>query len=380
MANLVPVNPDIITWARSYHNLTLEELADKTKIHVNQIAKWEAGETKPTLTQARKLASVLRLPFAYLFLSERPTLETPLPDLRTRHAHTTVSPNFREILYRTFDRYDWYKEYLQENDALDPLPFVGSFTTSDDPLLVAADIRKTLAITPAMRHAVAPWIGYLKALCSNAEDVGILVMRSSEVRPGTRQKLLPDEFQGFVITDKFAPVVFVNSRDYVGAQIFTLAHELAHIWIGQSGIVDPDEAEVPEPKKDSESFCNAVAADVLVPKAEFISAWEKHLHSTAALVKEFKVSEIVLLRRAFELNLINRNEFFPRLQQLKEDVAEAKRGFGRSTHPDRIATQHSTRFMDAVIQDTRIGGTLFRDGARLLSMTLPTFMRVVEGK
>jgi Zn-dependent peptidase ImmA (M78 family) len=183
-----------------------------------------------------------------------------------------------------------------------------------------------------------------------------------------------------VITDKFAPVVFINGRDYIGAQIFTLAHELAHIWIGQSGIIDPDEAEVPEPHKDTESFCNAVATEVLVPKAEFIPAWETHRHSTSSLVKEFKVSEIVLLRRAFELNLITRDEFFPRLQQLKEESKEGKRGFGRSTHPDRIATQHSAIFMDAVIQDTRVGGTLIRDGARLLSMTVPTFVRVIEGR
>src|SRR5215510_3991051 len=119
MANFAPVNPEIIIWARNYHNLSQEALADKADVHVNQIIKWEDAQTKPTFNQAKKLASVLNLPFGYLFLSEPPTLETPLPDLRRRTTRPlTISPNFRDMLYAAFDRFDWYKEYLEANDAL----------------------------------------------------------------------------------------------------------------------------------------------------------------------------------------------------------------------------------------------------------------------
>jgi Zn-dependent peptidase ImmA (M78 family)/DNA-binding XRE family transcriptional regulator len=380
MANFVPVNPDIIAWARDYHDLTQQQLADKAGVHVNQIISWEDDKTKPTFNQAKKLANVLNLPFVYLFLSDPPDLETPLPDLRTRHGRSTkVSPNFRAILYETFDRYEWYREYLEENEALRPLPFVGSFTINDDPLRIAANIRDVLKITSSTREGVDTWSAYLKALSAKVEAARILVMRSSLVGKGTNLKLSADEFQGFVITDKYAPVVFINGRDFIGAQTFTLAHELAHIWIGQSGIVDPDETQVSVPQRDTESFCNLIATEVLVPKAEFVPLWERYSHSTPRLAKEFRVSEIVVLRRAFELNLITSDEFFPRWQKLK-DAAHTGATFGRSTHLERIATRHSPLFMDAIIKDTRTGGTLFRDGARLLSMTVPTFSKMIEGR
>lgn len=380
MASTVPVNPEIITWARTYHDLTQEQLAEKVGVHVNQIVKWEDDKTQPTFNQAKTLANVLHLPFGYLFLSDIPELETPLPDLRTRHGRApSVSPNFRAILYETFDRYDWYREYLQEKEALSPLPFVGAFTRNDDPLAIAANIRTVLAITPETRDAVDTWIAYLKALSSKVERARVLVMRSSVVGKGTNRKLLADEFQGFVIADKSAPVIFINGSDYVAAQIFTLAHELAHLWIGQGGIVDPDETEVSKPIQDTESFCNSIATEVLVPQSEFVPLWNEHAHSTARLAIEFRVSEIVVLRRAFELNLITGDEFFPRWQYLKS-IARQRGGFGRSTHYERIATRHSPLFMDAVIKDTRTGGTLFRDGARLLSMTVPTFTKMIEGR
>lgn len=380
MPSTVPVNPEIITWARNYHSLTQQQLADKVGVHLNQIVKWEDDKTQPTLNQAKQLANTLRLPFVYLFLTDPPDLETPLPDLRTRGTQPiTVSPNFREMLYETFDRFEWYREYLEETGALRSLSFVGSFTEKDEPLQIAADIRRVLSITPETRESAKSWNAYLKDLCNKAEGVGVLVMRSSLVGKGTNRKLNADEFQGFVIADQYAPVVFINAADYIAAQTFTLAHELAHVWIGKAGIVDPDESEVLTPKQNVESFCNAIATEVLVPRSEFLSLWTASGGSTAELAEAFRVSEIVCLRRAFELNLITGDEFWPRWRQLK-GAARERSGFGLSTHLEKIATRHSPVFMDAIITDTRTGGTPIRDGARLLSMTLPKFTEMIEGR
>jgi Zn-dependent peptidase ImmA (M78 family)/DNA-binding XRE family transcriptional regulator len=380
MADFVPINPDILIWAREYHDLTKQELADKIKFHVNQIDNWESGKTKPTFKQAKKISSTLHIPFFYLLLSNPPVLETPLPDLRTRTDHALkVSPNFRDILYAVFDRFDWYKEYLEANDSVRRLAFVGSATINDNPLKVSSSIRNTLGINVNTRREVSTWSGYLKRLSRKAEAAGILVMRSSVVGKGTRRALSVDEFQGFVITDPYSPLIFINSRDFVVAQTFTLAHELAHVWVGASGILNADESEVPEPHADVESFCNSVAAELLVPAVELQPLWIAQHGSTAKLAEEFWVSEIVVLRRAYELQLISSDEFFPRLQALKKERG-SKKGFGRSEHIERIATQHSEMFTDAVIKDTRSGGTLFRDAAELLSMTVPTFMGVIDGR
>src|SRR5688572_2665865 len=130
-------------------------------------------------------------------------------------------------------------------------------------------------VTPALRHEAKSWSDYASKLSANAEEAGVLVMRSSVVGHATKKKVSKKEFQGFAIADSLAPLVFVNSDDFKSAQIFTLAHELAHIWIGASAISNPDPVDVaknlPASVNKTELFCNRVAAEVLVPEAEFLT-------------------------------------------------------------------------------------------------------------
>jgi Zn-dependent peptidase ImmA (M78 family)/DNA-binding XRE family transcriptional regulator len=380
MANVANITPKVLEWARKYNDLTRSDLADKIRVHENQITKWETGKTKPTFNQATELAHALHIPFGYLFLTSPPNLETPLPDLRTRRDRRLlkISPVLREVMYGAFDRYEWYREYVSEYGQ-GKLPFVGRFTTNDSPKDVAASIRKILDIDPTEREQLTTHSKYLALLTERAEAAGILVMRSSVVGNDTRRGLSPGEFQGFVITDDIAPVIFINGADFIGAEIFTLAHELAHIWIGTSGISNPNEAEVNATDHASvESFCNNVAVEVLVPEAEFLEAWEKHPKEFYQLARYFKVSTLVIERRAYELDKIGSGDFFSMLQSSTANRKPRPKG-GRGDYLANVATRHSPTVMDSVIKDVRAGGTLMRDGARLLNMGLPTFARVVEG-
>lgn len=379
MANFARITPKILVWARKLNNLSRSELADKIHVNEKQIIKWEGGKTKPTFKQATDLAKTLNLPFGYLFLSEPPPLEKPLPDLRTRGdlplAH--LSLGLRDVIYGVLDIQDWYREYRLEYDA-QKLPFVGTFSTAHTPQAVAENIRATLSLTPDLRESVKTLSKYLTALTEHAESVGVLVMHSSVVGNDNQRPLSADEFQGFVATDPLAPIIFINSRDYVAARIFTLTHELAHIWIGRSGILEVDEAEIPGQKTDVESFCNAVAAETLVPASEFAPAFDAYGGSLADLSNYFRVSRLVILRRAFELGHIERQEFFSRVAGLRTIREKQKKPGGRPVYLDNVGARHSFTFMDSVIKDVRVGGTLIRDAARLLHMRTPTFNRIVE--
>ena len=379
MPNIANVTPEIIKWARNLHNLTRSELAEKASVHENQIAKWETGKTKPTIIQAQNLASQLRIPFGYLFLSEPPTLEDPLPDLRTRKDRKLKGLSFeaREVLYGVLDIQDWYREYRLEYDR-EKLPFVAKFGVNDNPRVVAADIRETLSINVELRANARTLNAYLTALSERAEAKGILVMQSGIVGNNQSRPLSADEFQGFVIADEIAPVVFINSRDYIAARIFTLAHELAHVWVGKSGILNPQEGTV-DAHIDTEAFCNAVATETLVPANEFLTAYENYQGSLNDLSGYFRVSRLVTLRRAFELKLIPSSEFFVRLQGLQKVTSKKKKRKGGP--PDylfNVAMRHSPTFTESVIKDVRVGGTLVRDAASLLHMRTPTFSRMAE--
>ena len=206
----------------------------------------------------------------------------------------------------------------------------------------------------------------------------MLVMRSGVVGNDVGRSLSVDEFQGFAVTDDLAPVIFVNSQDYIAARIFTLIHELVHLWIGQSGVSKPDELEIPGSHVSVETFCNAVAAEVLVPESEFLNAWETCEGSVFRLATYFRVSRLVILRRAFELGRVTREYFFTAIGQTQY-APHKRKGGGRGDYLVNVANRHSPIFTDSVIADVRTGGTLYRDGARLLHMRLPTFTRLVQG-
>jgi Zn-dependent peptidase ImmA (M78 family)/DNA-binding XRE family transcriptional regulator len=380
MASFADVTPDIITWAREMHRLTQSQLAEKVHVHENQIEKWEEGKTKPTFNQAIDLANALRIPLGYLFLTTRPALEEPLPDLRTRRDKPLrkMTPELREVVYGVLNMQDWYREYRLEYNA-ERLPFVETATTKSDHRLVAEQIRAALKINPAIRESATTRGKYLSALVDRSEYAGILVMQSGVVGMLNRRPLSVEEFQGFVAIDNIAPIIFINARDFVNARIFTLAHELAHIWIGKSGIVNPDESETAalSHSTSTEQFCNSVAAEILVPKDEFLRAYKLD-GSIYNLAARFRVSPIVTLRRSFELGKIDATSFYSQLKSLQGIRRDARKSKGGPTYPELIGARHSATFVGAIMKDVRSGGTLLRDAAQLLHLKPSTLDRIAQ--
>ncbi|MCT7655415.1 ImmA/IrrE family metallo-endopeptidase [Oceanimonas sp. NS1] len=194
---------------------------------------------KPTFKQAQKLAKVMHVPMAYFYLHKPPEEKLPIPDLRTVEGSRIVEPslNLRDVVKEVIQRQEWYKDYLKLQGE-EELPFVGRFTVRDDVGVVVNDIRETLGLE---RPRAGTWDEYFRLLIERVESAGILVMRSGVAGNNTHRKLDVSEFRGFAIADKNAPAVFINSADAPTARLFTFIHELAHIWIGSSGVSDMDQ-------------------------------------------------------------------------------------------------------------------------------------------
>lgn len=317
-AYLAFISPEVVTWAIKRSGLEREFIAEKLKIYPTQLEDWEVlGGSHPPFVKAQELAKLLHVPFGFFFLKSLPPVGLPLPDFRGFDRGYEPSSDLLELLNDILIKQDWYRDFVKESSGK-TLKFVDSFSVNDSIVDVAADIRLRLDITQRLRQTVTSWSEYLSTLTRQTEEAGILVMRSGVVANMTRRKLRVEELQGFALADPIAPIVFVNSTDFKASQIFTAAHELAHIWIGQSALANANELEEDGLNR-IETFCNRVAAEVLVPKEEFLNAW-RHDSGTAhnrilQIARQFWVSSLVSLRRAREFGQVSETEF----QRIKKD-------------------------------------------------------------
>ena len=197
-----------------------------------------------------------------------------------------------------------------------------------------------------------------------------MVMVSSVVGSNSHRKLDVAEFRGFALADGLAPLVFLNGADSKAAQMFTLAHELAHVWLGASGVSDTQAGQVPE--QHTERWCNRVAAEMLMPLDELRVAHQREAPIPAEiqrLAREFKVSTLVALRRLFDAGFINRDalwQHYREEQELLRTLAERPRAGGDFYRS--LGTRTSKRFARAIVSRTLEGLTSFPDAFRMLGM------------
>lgn len=373
----VTVSTDVLRWARQRSGVSIQQLSKK----LPRVAEWETGETRPTLRQLETYARATLTPLGYLFLAEPPDDQLPIPHFRTvrDQAMERPSPNLLETVYEMLRRQDWLRDYLIDQ-GVSPLDFVGSHGATDDPSLVAKDMRRVLGVSGGWASSYPTWTSALSGLISMAEDAGIVVTTNGVVGNDTHRKLDPDEFRGFVLTDEYAPLVFINGADFKTAQMFTLAHELAHVWIGRSAAFD---LRAMQPANDSsEQACNRIAAEFLVPANELRSEWARHRdlgQPYAALARRFKVSAIVVARRALDLTLIDRSEFFDFYNAERDE--QRVRAANRSPGADFWAVQDgriSRRFAEAVVRATRQGRLLYQEAYGLTGLRGETFDRLTQ--
>lgn len=370
------INSKVLTWAIDRSRMSRADVAAKVKVSEQQIREWERKKNPP-FKKARELARVLQFPFGYFYLGKPPQDDLPIPDFRRLGREYRPTPEFLQLLNDVLVRQDWFRDHLKEAGRPKELKFIGEFSVDSNVSDVAVDIRRTLKITPELRGSISSWTEYLSTLVRNAEEAGILVMRSSVVGNSTNRQLSTKEVQGFAIADPVVPMVFVNSGDFKAAQIFTFAHELAHLWIGQSAITNPDET-APDTNR-IEAFCNRVAASVLLPKNEFSSAWDNmHADSRlAVLPRRFWVSSLVVLRRAHDLERLSTEDFHELVEVERGKLTKAKKPGGGDFYRTLVVRMGS-KFTYSVVGEVNRNKLLIRDAARLLSISPRSLAKFAE--
>lgn len=320
MADKAYITPNVLKWARESARITEEYAATKVSVSIDKLKEWEEGTSQPTIRQAQTLAKAYKRPFALFFLPEIPRDFQPLQDFRRKDSKALGTGSIF-IIREIQQKQTWISEVNEENNEA-KIPFFGRFSIKDNPVIVANDILKTLDITPSNYITENP----IKEWIDKAESKGIFISRTSFIH--SRLKLDSEEIQGFAIADSYAPFLFINSDDWNAPQLFTLVHELAHIWVAETGI--SNEIDPGFKNKDKfhpvELFCNEVAANALIP-SDIIRNLERDTFKSAKEIfkvsKNLGISSFAFLVRALNLNLISQDVY----KKLKHEADVEYRAF-----------------------------------------------------
>ncbi len=376
----VDVEPDLLRWAVARAGWD-EETTDR---RAPKLDGWLDQETRPTLKQLEKFANDTHTPLGLMFLEEPPVETVPIPDMRTLQNTQIAQPSadLLDTIYLCQEHQDWYRGYAHTQE-FDPIGFIGTATLDDRPETVADRLRADLDFGPSNRSKLATWEEAFRQLIDRIENIGVLVKVNGVVGANPHRKLRPDEFRGFALSDELAPLIFVNGADTKAAQIFTIIHELAHLYLGESALSDATMGAISTSAH--EIWCNKVAAEVLVPQALLRSEYSGNISPDELdrLARRYKVSTLVVLKSIYEASLLSWEayqdeydaEYHRVMDLLNERRADGSRGNYYNTQPIRLGRQ----FAQAVLTSTFEGHTTYRDAYQLLGAKKhETLMRLAE--
>jgi len=375
----ITLEPTVLRWARERVNLTPETLAEKLKVKPDRVTEWEQSG-KISIAQADRLAARTYTPLGFLYLQAPPDDSLPIRDFRTRGGGPPrrPSPNLLDTIYQMQRRQAWMRDDLIENEE-DPLPFVGAYSQRDDHTEVAAAMRDALGLNAGWAEEQRSWRDALSFLRSRVDQAGILVVFNGVVGNSNRRRLDPKEFLGFALVDEYAPLIFVNSAYFIAAQTFTLAHELAHLFVGETGLSDFD--KLMPANNATEQFCNRTAAEFLVPEKELRAYWptvRNQKNASEKIALRFKVSAIVASRRLLDLELIEHDTFFAFYEKNK---TQGKRNPTTKSSGNFWNTQRwriGPRFASSVVRAAAEGRLLYREAYSLTGLKRNTFEKMPQ--
>lgn len=377
----VKVEPVLLEWACRRGGLDNQTLLRSFP----KLPEWKAGTVQPTLKQLEKFAQKNHIPLGMLFLPSPPKEQLPIPDFRRMQVATVTMPSreLLETIYLCQQQQDWYSNYLLENGWKNN-EFVGSVTRKSDVIEVAKQIREVVGFELEERQKIKNWQDTLRFFIDQVGKLNILVMVNGIVGCNTHRRLDPEEFRGFALVDRISPLIFVNGNDTKAAQIFTLAHELAHIWLGTEGVSNIQAVDVNE-REQVENWCNKVAAELLVPLAHLKTQYKSESSledEVQRLARYYKVSTLVIWRRLYELGCYGYQElrqyYQKELDNLQEITMRQNQTSGGNFY-NTLAVRVNRRFSEAIVSSTLEGKTLFRDAFKLLSINkAETFFKFAQ--
>lgn len=372
MSIRLEIEPNKIIEAVNRSGIELDEFIKS----IPQLSSWLEKKSNPTFKQLQKFSKKSNTPFGYFFTSEIPKPSSPIPFFRT--SDSNISVNVSDTINILLQRQEWLSNYKRLEFVEDPINFVGLYKSDGSVSVkdVSTKIREILGLPIGWASSEQNWQYALNRLKEKIEDAGVIIVSNGVVGNNTRRKIEVNECRGFVLVDKYAPFIFVNASDTKAAQMFTLIHEFTHILFGMSAGFDLDKLlPVDDP---IEVLCDAVAAEFLVPESNFSEMWEYN-KDFYELARKYKVSPIVVARRAMDLGFITRADYFLFYNTYMKEYFDRKSeqpsgGSFYNTAKNRISLPFAA-YVKTAVDSNKL---LHRDAYKLMGIKGNTYRKFVN--
>lgn len=376
----VNIQPAILIWALS--QTSEEKLGAKL---MNNVKQWLDGSKSPTFNQIEDFSKKSQIPLGYFFLQTPPVEQIDLLEYRTLDSVELVNPsrNLIDTIHEMEAVQDWMVDYRREM-KYDTVAVVGSLKGYNDVQIIADRIRTDLGMDRGWYRECTDSSGAFNKVRRLLEECGVIVMMSGIVGKNTHRALDVNEFRAFAMVNDMAPLIFINGADSMGGRLFSLFHEIVHIWLGENDLYN-DRRYSGEGVKTIEVICNAVAGELIVPKAHFIEIWMKNTNDDTyqkikELAKYFHCSESVLARRALSNGKIGKAVYNQVVSDAIEAYIQSKQEKGSGGDYYKVArSKLDGVFVRALCESVSSGRTSYTEAYRLTNTTSKTFSEVTSG-
>ncbi len=336
------------------------------------------GKKKPTLNQIAEMSRKLHIPFGFFLLKKPVPLDPVAVSRRTIGSISSDKPmsaELRDTINRMKEIQDWIGEHQEEGK----LSFPGTLMLSDDIRTSAMMIRKSLAIDIDWHGNVRNASGASSFIRNRIGTLGIYVFQNGIVGVNTHRTLDLSEFRAFSIFDEIAPLIFINSRDSDTGRLFSLFHELVHIGLGVNGVFRGDGKVSKE-----EVFCNAVAAELVLPEDSFESAWvpvraDDAYPACRRIGRKFCCSPVVVARRALDRGLLSADRYTAVEKQAREDFESSRKKAEGGSFIGNQLSRYDHAFLRMIDRSIQNGDTQYTEAFRLTDTWGSSFSKLISG-
>lgn len=367
MSTLCKIENSVLNWAVAASGFDVQTLTEKFP----ELPRWLQDTCEISINKLQKLSSALNISFGYFFLSAPPEDQAELVNYRTvkNKDNKTTSRNLIDTIYDMERKQAFIKE-SRINDGLLPLSFVGRMTENDDYQKFTDDMRRELNLDIDWNLKVNDAFSFFRNRISNN---GVSVFKNGVVATNNKRILSVDEFRAFVLVDKYAPLIFINGNDDITAQLFSLCHETAHIWLGISELLNTYGNESIANKQKIERLCNRVASELLIPKSNIKNLFndDYSLNSIINIARKLKVSSQAVLIALKQNDFLTTQQFDELYLQVLAQSEIPERNMQRKSRGDYYRTvlkRLDNNFITLVNNKAAAGDILYTQAFNLLNV------------